>query len=96
MKASLLEYHLHSRRQRMISDPDFMLFNIIIAGKPPIALWTIPRNIYEVELCKFVAKLWTLQDIPPETCLLCNSPFTNVFEHVTTSCADTLLLRDAW
>lgn len=96
VKASVLEYHLHSRRQRMISDPDFMLFNIINAGKPPIALWTIPRNIHEVELCKFIVKLWTLQDIPPETCLLCNSSFTNVFEHVTTSCAETLLLRDAW
>uniref|UniRef100_A0A8W8L5Q8 Reverse transcriptase domain-containing protein n=1 Tax=Magallana gigas TaxID=29159 RepID=A0A8W8L5Q8_MAGGI len=48
VKASVLEYHLHSRH------------------------------------------------IPPETCLLCNSSFTNVFEHVTTSCAETLLLRDAW
>lgn len=72
----------------MLSDPDFTLFNIINAGKPLVALWTTPRNIYEVEFCKFVDKLWTLQDIHGETYLLCNSSFEEqyMFKHVTASC----------
>lgn len=83
LKVSVLEYCFRSRRQRMHFDPDAMN-----GGKPIVvcALWTISRDIHEVEFFKVVVKQWTLQD-------MCNSSFINVFEHVTTTCAETLFLR---
>lgn len=38
----------------MFSDPDFYLFSKINAGRPPSAIWKIPSNVFEIELCKLL------------------------------------------
>lgn len=51
-----------SRRQRMLSDPDFYIFSMINARRPSSAtcIWKIPFTVFEIELCKFIVKLWIL------------------------------------
>lgn len=50
-KAAVTNIHINSRRQCMLSDPDFVLFNIINAGRAPFAIWKFPSNVHEIELC---------------------------------------------
>lgn len=96
VKSSVISFHSSSRRNRMLADPDFVQFNILCADKPPKHLWVIPDNIQGIVLCKFIVKLWTLLNTPPESCCLCAKSFTNVFEHITTVCPETSLYRNAW
>ena len=96
VKAAVTNLHIDSRRQRMLSDPDFILFNTINAGRPLFAIWKFPSNIHEIELCKFVVKLWSLPTLPLAVCTMCGSCFFNVFQHISTVCLGTVALRDAW
>lgn len=80
----------------MLSDPDFILFNTINAGRPLFAIWKFPSNIHEIELCKFVVKLWSLPTLPLAVCTMCGSCFINVFQHISTVCLGTVALRDTW
>lgn len=86
-ESSPLGYHFHSRRQQMLPDPDFIPFNTINAEKLPL----LSLNIYEVELWKSVVKLRHFK-----TYILCYSSFTNIYEQVIASCAETLFLKDPW
>ena len=96
VRSSVTSYHSNYRQQRMQADPDFARFLILCNGKSPTLIWNIPRNNCEILLCKFIIKLWTLRDTPPESCSLCARSFTNVFEHLSTTCPETSLYRDAW
>ena len=80
----------------MIADPDFYRFNILCAGNSLKFLWDIPRNIQEIVLCKCIVKLWTLPDTSLELCSVCAKPFSNVFEHNTTTCPEISLFRNEW
>ena len=80
----------------MLSDTSFLQFNTITAGRLPQAIWKIPLNIHEIEICKFIIKLWTLDDSPPKSCLLCGNNFVNIFQHISTTCLGTAAFRDAW
>lgn len=66
VKEAVTNSHIDARRHRMFSDPDFYLFSKINAGRPPSAIWKIPSNVFEIELCKFIVKLWTIPEISPE------------------------------
>ena len=90
VRSSVISFHSDSKHSRMIADPDFHRFNILCAGKSPKFLWDIPRNIQEIVLCKFIVKLWTLPDISLDVCSVCAKPFSNVFEHITTTCPEGL------
>ena len=57
--------------------PEFTLFRCLKQGKKPDALWKIPTNIQEIQLCKFIVKVWTLVKFPPEVYAICQLNFTN-------------------
>ena len=90
-------YHFTtSRSNRMLRDNDFTQFRHITGSSRPDWIWKIPSDVQEVTLCKFIVKLLILQDLPPHICSLCQKLFTNIFEHVSTSCDGTFLFREAW
>uniref|UniRef100_A0A8W8LQ95 Reverse transcriptase domain-containing protein n=1 Tax=Magallana gigas TaxID=29159 RepID=A0A8W8LQ95_MAGGI len=94
---SAVFYHFTTfRSNRMLRDNDFTQFRHITGNSRPDWIWKLPNDVQEVTLCKFIVKLWTLQDLPPHICSLCQKLFTNIFEHVTTSCDGTYLFREAW
>lgn len=94
---SAVFYHFTTfRSNRMLRDNDFTQFRHITGNSRPDWIWKLPSDVQEVTLCKFIVKLWTLQDLPPHICSLCQKLFTNIFEHVTTSCDGTYLFREAW
>lgn len=96
VKTAIIDFHLDSRHKRMLSDPSFQQFNKITAGRPPQTIWKIPSDIHEIEICKFITKLWSFPHSPPTSCLICGKYFTNVFEHVSTTCVGTVAIQDAW
>jgi hypothetical protein len=94
---STIHNHFSTTRSANIqTDPDFTLFRSITHNRHPNTLWKIPTNYQEVQLCKFIVKLWTLADIHPEICTICHRVFSNIFEHVSTACTATFEFREAW
>ena len=62
----------------------------------PKFLLDIPTNIQEIALSKFIVKLWTLPDTSLDLCSVCGKPFSNAFEHITSTCPETSIFRNAF
>lgn len=86
------------RQTRISNDSDFLTFRLIFDDIDPSSLWKLPRNCYEINLCKFVCKLIsnTRECINVYTCLLCQRPFKNLIAHASCTCAATENIRDVW
>lgn len=97
VRSAVSKLHQTNRNIRLINDNDFYRFKSIIQNQNPSFIWSIPSNSYEISLCKFICKL---KACPPEQtpfiCLLCNTMFVDVFQHISCSCPSTYDLRTYW
>lgn len=84
----------------MSHDRDFNLFTELYINSNPSSIWKIPENYREIELCKFICKLYTTTRLNGDlhTCILCNTSnsFFNVFQHSSCSCPSTAMICENW
>jgi hypothetical protein len=96
VKKAIIHFHLDLRRHQMVSDPSFQQFNKVTAGRPPQTIWKISSNIQKIEICKFINKTWCFPYSNLTSCSICNKNFTNILEHVSTTCSGTAAIRGIW
>lgn len=98
MRTDVSTLYKSQRQTRISSDSDFFSFRLIFDDIDPSYLWKLPRNCYEINLCKFVCKLISniRECINVYTCLLCQRPFKNLIAHVSCTFAATEAIRDVW
>ena len=87
----------NSRIDSMVHDPDFKDFCSIFEFHDPTVLWSISLHSHDTLLCKFIAKICSfVSNEIPEVCRLCTLSYTNIYRHVTCTCASTFLYREKW
>ena len=98
VRTSVSSYFKLQRQTRLSCDPAFSEFLHIFDKTEPSSLWKIPKNCYEISLCKFICKLCaSIQECNDiHACLLCQKPFTNAFIHAACACPVTASIRDQW
>lgn len=82
-----------SRNQRISLALTVQFFYIIYNSKNFPRLFLANFSWYIYMQWNFIIKLWALQDVSTKRCILCNSSFTNVSEHVTSSFTENLKVR---
>lgn len=95
---SVSSQHKLQRQDPLSCHTDFSSFRTILGSTEPSSIWKLPRNCYEINLCKFICKLTpSIRDFNEnQVCLLCQKLFTNVFAYASCACLATANIRDLW
>lgn len=81
-----MNFYIDLRCYWMFFDLDFYFFSKINVGRLFFVIWKILFNVFEIEFCKFIVKLWIFFEILLEICFMCSNYFINVFEYIFIVC----------
>ncbi|KAK3096521.1 hypothetical protein FSP39_000985 [Pinctada imbricata] len=65
VRSTVRNHHIESRIDRIESDSTFYRFKEIFSTREPCTFWSIPKNCFEIALCKFICKLFAESNTQP-------------------------------
>lgn len=97
VRSTINDFHIQQRQIRMLMDPDFHRFNSVFQHNKPCNIWSFVDNASDIRNFKFTCKLIvSTKTLCLSTCHLCNSPYEDIFCHITLSCGALSDCHNEW